>query len=534
LKHRLLSLVIALAGPALSGVLLVLSFPGYGQVWMIWFAIVPLMVTIYGRHPAHGFLLSHLTGAIFFAGMCGWILESPGYTLFHHFFAVVFIGAPFGLFGVVFSFLSRRAVGASALIAAPCMWICIEYLRCNFSFLSLPWGLLAHSQYQQSLLIQISDIAGAYGLSFIIALVNTALAAVVMQSLPRLNIQKNTGFTPPSGRSVASMIIFSLILVGLALFYGRLALAKPVIGKSVRVAVVQGNIDQKMKWNPRYAKSIIKTYTSLTREAAKSRPDLIVWPEAATPGPIFTNNRLYHWVRRIAEASGTYLLVGSSSREKFKTDAGKRRRAELRNSAFLINPKKEAESQRYDKILLVPFGEYIPRKETFLWSWIKVPELAQYRPGEKFTVFEGPHFRFSAVICWESIFPNLVRQFRKEGAQFIVNMTNESWYQQTSALNQFVSMSVFRAVENRIYVVRCANTGISCFIDPYGTIIDRVKDHTGRDIFVRGVLTKTIILMDAMTFYSMYGDWLVWLSIICLAVVLVMAFFRKNPGKHFR
>jgi apolipoprotein N-acyltransferase len=143
-------------------------------------------------------------------------------------------------------------------------------------------------------------------------------------------------------------------------------------------------------------------------------------------------------------------------------------------------------------------------------------------------VFKGPDYRFGATICWETIFPDLVRQFVKNGAQFMVNLTNEAWFGNTAAPYQFLSISIFRAVENRIFLVRCGNTGVSCFIDPYGRVVDRVKDADGKDIFVRGVLTGTVVPLNSNTIYTRYGDWIVWLSITVTAAFLMVAFFRKK------
>jgi apolipoprotein N-acyltransferase len=150
-------------------------------------------------------------------------------------------------------------------------------------------------------------------------------------------------------------------------------------------------------------------------------------------------------------------------------------------------------------------------------------------PGKEFTVFQCSTFRFSAPICWETLFPDLSREFVRRGAQFLVNITNEAWFGKSVGPQHYVISSVFRAVENRVYVVRCANTGISCFINPYGRVVDRVKDDKGQDIFVRGVLTETVIPMESRTVYTRYGDWLVW---ICFGVSLIfisVAFLRRKP-----
>jgi len=152
------------------------------------------------------------------------------------------------------------------------------------------------------------------------------------------------------------------------------------------------------------------------------------------------------------------------------------------------------------------------------WKLIQVPELGSYVPGEKYTVFEHPKFKFSATICWENIFPDLVRRFAKNGAEVIVNITNEAWMGWTAAPRQFLAMSVFRAVENQVYVVRCANTGISCIIDPRGRIVKRLTDENGQELMVRGILYGQVIPQKQKTFYTRAGD---WLAILCLAVSCV-------------
>jgi apolipoprotein N-acyltransferase len=137
------------------------------------------------------------------------------------------------------------------------------------------------------------------------------------------------------------------------------------------------------------------------------------------------------------------------------------------------------------------------------------------------------------TICWENIFPDLVRKFVSNGAQFIINITNEAWFGKTAAPFQFVSMNVFRAVENRVFVVRCANTGVSCFIDPFGRIIERVKDKSGHDIFVRGVLSRSVIPLESNTFYTRYGDWLVWVCMVFSVVFILVALFKKSNRSRF-
>jgi len=202
------------------------------------------------------------------------------------------------------------------------------------------------------------------------------------------------------------------------------------------------------------------------------------------------------------------------------------------NSAFLIDPDNpQGRTQQYDKIQLFPFGEYLPMKETLPWSLIGVPDVGTYEKGKEFTVFELQDFRFSTTICWENMFPGLVRQFVKRGAQFIINLTNEAWFGDTSAPYQFLSMNVFRAVENNVFVVRCANTGISCFIDPHGRVTSRVRDEAGKDVFVRGTLSGSVIPQKEKTFYTKHGDLFAALCFIVSVIFVSAAIVKKRICK---
>lgn len=293
------------------------------------------------------------------------------------------------------------------------------------------------------------------------------------------------------------------------------------------MSLVQGNIEQIKKWDPRYAHEIMKIYANLTEQASKDQPALIVWPETATPGSINEDIKLLIEVRNITMKAGTYLLLGSAAHQKFHEKQIKG--FKYLNSAFLIRPEpKLLKQQRYDKIRLFPFGEYLPLKGIIPWSILNVRESSDYTPGAEFTIFETPTFRFGSIICWENVFPDLFRQFVRRGSQFIVNITNEAHFGKTAAPYQLVSISVFRAVENRIFVVRCANTGISCIIDPHGRIVDRIKDDKGQDIFVRGVMSGWIIPLDSRTIYTRYGDWMVWVVLVGTLIFLIVSFFKKR------
>jgi len=503
-----------------SSFLLILSFPKFDFGFSAWIGLIPLLIAINKKELISGFLLSFACGMLFFLGIFYWILEVPKYTLFHHTLLAIYLGSYFGFFGLFYSIISRRWGTTPALFSAPLIWVSLEYVRGNLFFLALPWGFLAHSQYQYPVIIQIASISGTYSISFLIVMVNAAMAGMVLGL-------KKEGDELLEGKKYLLATATSLLLF--TLLYGWFTITTPIVGNKVKISLIQGNIEQPKKWDPRFAREITQTYVQLTEEASKTESALVVWPETATPGSISTNPALHMELRSLVKRTGTYILLGSAQHRKF----AKERTKDIRytNSAYLLDPRpKLVRNQSYDKICLFPFGEYLPYREMIPWHLININPSGSdnYVSGTEFTVFKHPDFRFGVIICWENLFPDLVRQFVKQGAQCIINLTNEAHFGKTAAPHQLVSMSVFRAVENKVYVVRCANTGVSCIIDPNGRIVDRVKDEKGEDIFVRGMMTGEIIPLDSRTIYTEYGDWLVWVVMVGSALFLVVALFKKR------
>jgi apolipoprotein N-acyltransferase len=523
LKNKMLRAFFVIAASLSTAGLMALCFPASDLGWLAWISLVPLLVSISGEKPHFGFFLAFICGLVFFPGIGNWLFQVHGYRLLHHAIWGTYLAIYFGLFGLAFSVISRRWGVVSSLVASPFLWVSLEYIRSNMGFMAFPWGLLSHSQHQYPRIIQVASLAGNYGVSFLVVWVNAALAAVIL-------LYARPSALKYSARHASILVVIGGALITSSFWYGDWIVSKPIIGNEIRVSVVQGNISQKKKWDPTYANWIMETYADLTREASKDRPDLIVWPEAATPHAITMDVTLYRQVRDIAAKAGTYLLLGSTHQDKIRTKG--QGGFKYANSAFLISHDGKENDKRYDKIRLLPFGEYLPMRGIIPWFYIRIPDPGSYRSGQELTVFECSRYRFSVTICWETIFPNLVRGFVKRGAQFLVNITNEAWFGKSEAPYQFLSMNVFRAVENSVYVVRCANTGISCFIDPFGRVVDRVKDQAGQDIFVQGVLTKTILAMEPKTIYTRYGDWFAWLCILASVFAVILTCFKRSTRYH--
>lgn len=508
--------------------MLTLAFPRYDLGWLGWVAIVPFLIAILYQKALTAFFLGLIFGVASFSGIFLWIFDIPGYKLLHHTLLGCYFGPLMGLLGLTINVISRRWNAGAALCATPFIWVSIEYLRSNLAFLALPWALLGHTQYQNPLIIQIASFTGAYGISFLAAFANAALAAAILSFSPSGFWPGYHAVSPVTRRAAISMMMTVVACLVLTLVYGWTVVSQPVGGPAIRMSVLQGNISQQMKSAPKkHAAYIMKKYTDLSRQAAADQPDLIAWPEAATPGFVLKNQPMIQKLSTFIAELKTPFLIGSSEYPKFIKDRPLRP-GDVGNAALFFSAEGKFLGQ-YLKIHLVPFGEELPYKDSISWPGYIVPKDKKTFeiPGKDYTIFKLGETKFGTVICWEVVFPQLIRQFVKREAAFMVNLTNEGWFGDTSAPHQMVAIVVFRAVENRVPFVRAANTGISCFIDSHGNITGRVKDQNGDDTFVEGYLTGAIRPSDARTFYTIYGDIFVYFVLAITGLILASVAFKR-------
>ena len=482
----------------LSGILLVLSFPPFNLTIFVWVGLVPLLIAIEGLKPKNAFILSYLTGIVFFWGLLHWLIHV---TLLGQALLVLYLGLYFGIFGLIVSKCQKNLTKGTSysllstlypLLWIPSLWVMLEWLR-GRAFTGFGWGILGYSQYLFLPIVQIADITGVYGISFLIVMVNVTIYKIIRE----VRLKNYTWLISP--------ILFASLCLCSTLIYGYIRLAREPTHKRVRIAVVQGNISQQLKWDPEVTHLILAKYSKLTRLAAVDGPDLIIWPETSCPGWLGKEPWLMDQLAGLARKINTPILVGSPFWDSEKTLSF--------NSAILISRNGKIIS-RYDKLHLVPFGEYTPRYFNFAARIDERLEGGRFNPGHRYTQFRVAGARFGVLICFEDIFPELARRFVRDGANLMVNITNDAWFGETGAPYQHAQASALRAVENRIPVVRCANTGLSCFIEPNGRIISRVMDEEGRDIFITGFLTRDVSLGERPTIYTRFGDWFVYLCIL--------------------
>ncbi|MFA4854289.1 MAG: apolipoprotein N-acyltransferase [Candidatus Omnitrophota bacterium] len=479
-----------------SAVLLSLPFSS-GKLWITsWFGFLPLFLALRNKSRLQGFFLAYICGVIFWSFTIYWLVHV---TLLGTIILILYLALYFGIFGSLFS--TRNAgLRVSDLFFIPSTWVLLEYVR-SYLFTGLPWALIGFSQYKNLPVLQIADITGVWGVSFLVVLINAALY---------LSWRK---------KQKAKILLYGAIILGLCLIYGFYKLSSSpacrTAKEAVKVAVIQGNIPQDLKWDIQARNFILNNYKELTSESAKDKPELIIWPEASAPGILGDNDAVFQQVFSLARMLNIDLLVGAVSRSG----------QDYFNSALFID-KSGQPTKAYHKLHLVPFGEFVPFKKTFPFLQTIAP-IGDIRPGQEYTVFEEPA-KFGVLICFEDLFPELSREFVKKGAKFLVNITNDAWYKEGSAPYQHFSASVFRTIENRVYLARSANTGISGFIDPWGRILSVVRDAAGKEIFVKGFASREICLSGTQSFYNRYGDIFI---LFCLALdiyVIILTLKKKT------
>ncbi len=496
--RRLLPDRVTLAA-ALSGLLLALAYPRVDLASLAWFALVPLFLVMAERPFRSGFT----AGLVFFATVLYWLnIVMTTFGRLHPLLSVVawlLLAAYLALFFGAVTWAAcrlREKLGLATVVTLPVLWVALEFLR-SFLLTGFPWASLGYSQQSHLVLIQSADLFGVYGLSFLLVLSNAVLAAAVASRR-----RPGRGPFPTAGVCIALVLLLANASYGL----WRLSGDPDRREQTLSVALVQGNIDQTVKWDPAFQRSTIDRYRELSLEAAEGaagKVDLIIWPESATPFFFQEGKELAREVPALTRQTEAYLLFGSPAYMVVN------RRARYLNSAFLLSPVGE-ELGRSDKVHLVPFGEYVPLGRFLPFIEKLVVGIGDFSPGEVSPLpMNGK--RLGVLVCYEGIFPELARDYVDEGTDLLVNITNDAWFGRSSAPYQHLAMSRFRAVENRIWLARAANTGISAIIAPSGRITAQTP------IFETRSLAGEVGLGARPTLYRMTGD---VFPALCLALGL--------------
>ena len=524
----------------LSAALQVVIFPLPGMYWLAWVAVAPLVVAILRARapetlqldgqarllpatPWQAFLLGYVCGMLWFAGTCYWIFDTmhrygglpvPVAALALILFCM-YVGLYHGMFGLLLALVAgSKAAGSTpvtsgasirrALAAAPFLWVAVELARTRIT--AFPWELLGYSQIANFGLTRITTLTGVYGLSFEIALVNSVFAAAFLA--PR-----------EGGNQRRKWLLGAACAAAVVLQAGQL-LAPPAFLTDRSALLVQPNIPilEGAMWTKAYFQDTLRDLTAVSLHPAgekeSRRYDLIVWPES--PSPFYTNDPLFRdAVSALARQSGTWVVAGSIGIASAMHGGGES--SEIFNSAALVNPQGEWVG-RYDKVHLVPFGEYLPFPQVFGFAGGLTKEVGEFQRGASRTPLEAGGERFGTFICYESIFPDEVRQGPLQGAQVLLNISNDGWYGDSGAWAQHLQQTQMRAIENDRWLLAGTNTGMTASIDPYGRIVAATPRK------VRTGLAAPYALISGTTFYTRHGDWFAYLCAIISAGALVARF----------
>ncbi|MFQ5898299.1 MAG: apolipoprotein N-acyltransferase [Candidatus Methylomirabilia bacterium] len=458
-----------------------LAYPQTDWHLLIWVSLAPVFACAMRRSPWQAFADGWIHGLTFFILLLRWLdytfqtyslipwpitwlplLGLAGYCALYT-----------GLVAAAVSWLGTRVGTGWALASAPVLWVAAEWLRGHL-LSGFPWGLLGYSQASVLPVIQVAEWTGVYGVSFLIAGTNAALAAAAALSWRR---------------AWGGQVALAALLLATVTFGWQL-LPSPETGR-LRVVVVQPSIDQAQKWDPELLDKSLGIYRALTLKAAEVSPALVVWPETAAPIFLRRDPATLARVRALAGEIRAPVLLGS-------VDSGQAGDGLPLNSAFLVT--KQGIGAKYDKMHLVPFGEYVPlsRLLGFVRGWAEF--ISDFAAGRHPVVFGDGRAPFGVVICYEGLFPELFRQFVKGGAEFMVNITNDAWFGTTGGPWQHLAVLPLRAVENRVAIARAANTGVSAIIAPSG----QIRQSLG--LFRRGTIEAQLPLRTRRTFYTRYGD----------------------------
>ncbi len=530
---------------AVSGVLAAMAFPPYEQAWLAWVSLAPLLAAIWfggkggvegdggkrGGRVLHGALLGFVFGLAHFSVMFFWLttVSVLGWAVFMPYLALypAAWGAYVGLLGNPWrrllldgrpAVLSSRGNLVLAVRLALC-WVGLEWLR-GWLFTGFGWNGLGVALHQHVLLLQVAEWGGVALVSLQVVLVNVIVVLTVARlakEVGRTRIRPHFDFNAT----------IALVVGGFA--FGIYALNQNEESVTVRVAAVQPAIPQNQKWDEAAEGEIREVFEGLTEAALAAAPDLLLWPEAATPRPLFGDQDTYLFARRVVERlpERSAFLLGTLD---FTVDGDF-------NAAVWLRHDPQATGFYY-KLHLVPFGEFIPFRHSFpLFAWVAgdlVPGDFQAGPGPVVFAMDDPPVRVAPLICFEDTLDRVVRRFAPLSPNLLVNLTNDGWFLESAASAQHLANAVFRSIEMRMPMVRCANTGVTACIDSAGRVTHVLSDETA-GTFARGVLMAKIQVpvQPRRTLFASTGNVLAIGALVVSLLSALLAWRSQKPKNSF-
>jgi apolipoprotein N-acyltransferase len=504
---------------AISGAALGLSFIGFYISLVSWVCLGLLLIVLFGGKPRVAALCGFLHGVAFVFTTLTWIAQviqihggvGPAAAWAVFILLAMAWGVLTGSFAWCVNVISRRSI-VSACCAAPFLWVTMEFIRNHLPEIGFPWNLLGYPAAANLALVQLTTITGIYGLSFLAAAFNALLAWMVAAG------------TPATGRRALILFGCACFLL-MTIFFGPKWV--PPASASHYARLVQLNFPEEPSYPPDWFeihKAEMEEIEQISLARGAESPDLIVWPEVPAPFS-FQDSRFAAPAEELARKDGNPFLAGVVEWKPILDSSGRVGRTGLvpYNGAVLL----DGHGKRvfsYDKVHLVPFGEYEPFPLIHRVVTSLSEEVGGFRRGSSYSVGRLPNgHRFGVFICYEAIFPNEVRRFTAGGAELLVNISNDGWFGRSAAPDQHLRMARVRAVENRRWLLRATNNGYTVAVDPYGRIVAQLPTD------VRAALDAPYDFRTDRTLYVRWGDWFAWLSVLASISFLAQALVRRGP-----
>ena len=535
---RPLRLLLGLA----SGLALAFSFPNYNMPLLAWVAVALLILASVGASVVDAMMVGFLHGYFFYVSLT-WIYvvirdygNVPGWQSAG---ILSLIGITGGFHMMIFTcglaFVSRRRVGL-AFVLAPFLWVTLEFIRTHLPIISFSWNLSGYAATRNMAFLQITSLTGIYGLSFLIGVFNALLAWVIYSGLASragsrhgssdgqsARVGEDAGLKPTAAqaiwhrgrRAISGLGVFAVALIIFAIVGPHFV---PSQTPRYVAHLVQTNFPVSESYPANWLdqhETEMDELEKISVDAAKRAPGLVVWPEVPAPFS-FSEPKFAERAQRIARESADEFLVGIVDWRKTPE-----KQWQATNSATLLNPL----GQRiftYDKIHLVPFGEYVPLRQYLTFAGRLTADISDFTPGTTYRVGELPGGKFGTFICYEAIFPGEVRNFAANGAELLINISNDGWFGRAAAPKQHLMMARVRAVESRRWLLRDTNNGYTVDLDPYGRTVASMQPD------IRGQLDAPYDFRSDRTLYVRWGDWICWLSLFASIALMIRVGMMKR------
>ena len=521
-----------LASSLPSALMLTLAMPGLCGWWpLLFIALVPLLLFCQRQAPQTAAISGLIAGFLYQCASLYWILIvlvvygeiSVWLSVSALLLVAGYMSIYMSFFCALFAAICRRFTCANGsyspctlfllMLAAPVMWVSLDYLR-GFLLTGFPWMDLGYGLYAKPTLLLAADLGGHHLLTFSLILTNVLISSCF---LLRAQVQRRRAHLLILGSGAAFVLVIFFVYPH---WRAPLVEAELQNAPQAKIAVVQGNVDQAVKWSEDMKEETVAKYLRLSQQALAEKPTMLVWPETALPF-YPQQDPLVQAISRFAAETQASLLTGAPLFNIDRSDGTNE--VQYFNGALLFGPSGKVTAS-HAKQHLVPFGEYVPLRQFLPFLEPLVENVGDFTPGQESGPMSAGDLRLGVLICYESIFPVIARDSVYHGANALVNLTNDAWFGRSSAAEQSLSMAVLRAIENRRFLVRSANTGFSGFVDPLGHITGKTM------LFTEGTFTKTIYLLNSQSFFTRFGYHFGPLCFFLSFFLVALVFIKKKRG----